>query len=276
MMKTPLVLKIVLLLGFAFNSPVFAENKKAIRWAVQPSYAHTASEVAPPPEDDVQPPITPPPTEEFPIKLNNTPTSSPTSSPTVNDATPPPNVQPTPVDDAETEARLDNEVRLLWDEIHKMEEQQSDITVLPIAPPKNPPTTANKTPSKTAKTKPKTKKELVAEIKAEKERIDALLRQQQGKDKNGKVIANVDKSGKKTGNAPVVSLPQPVAQPKPVLTRRQVLDEEIAREKAALKSAKSQLAIALKRGNAAAVARLNTMIRDRELNVQALQREINR
>lgn len=204
-------------------------------------------------------------------------------------------------DIAATEARLNSEVRILWDEIEKAEQQQNmshDIKVLPITkdkpdPEKNLPKPASKTAKKP--TPPTT-------IKAEKERIDTLLHST--KDKNGKIIAQpkdkldkLDKSDKtekldpktsknsKTKTTPnsktptppaVVILPQPTAQPKPVLTRKQVLEEEIAREKAALKSAQTQLAIARKRGNNAQIQKLLAVIRDRELNVQAISRELAR
>lgn len=206
-------------------------------------------------------------------------------------------------DIAATEERLNSEVRILWDEIEKAEQQQNmsnDIKVLPITknkpnPEKNLPKQAN---TKTVKKNPPP----AAAIKAEKERIDTLLHST--KDKNGKIIAQpkdkldkLDKSDKtekldpktsknsKTKTTPnsktptppaVVILPQPTAQPKPVLTRKQVLEEEIAREKAALKSAQTQLAIARKRGNNAQIQKLLAVIRDRELNVQAISRELAR
>lgn len=197
-------------------------------------------------------------------------------------------------DIAATEERLNSEVRILWDEIEKAEQQQNmsnDIKVLPITknkpnPEKNLPKQAN---TKTVKKNPPP----AAAIKAEKERIDTLLNST--KDKNGKIIAlpkdkldKADKTNSKSGKtksatktvtpptAPVVSLPQPTLQPKPVLTRKQVLEEEIAREKAALKSAQTQLNIARKRGNNAHIQKLNAIIRDRELNVQAISRELSR
>lgn len=216
---------------------------------------------------------------------------------------------PTPEDIAQTEERLNNEVRILWDEIEKAEKQQqqaTDIQVLPLDKNKPDPTkNTSKTPTTNNKITPKTKPNTPANIKTEKERIDALLRNP--KDKNSKISTtpppknppeikvetktppqskttrpnrntnnNTNTSKPKTPSttAPVVALPTPT--PKPVLTRKQVLEEEIAREKAALKSAKTQLSIARKRGNAAQIQKLNAMIKDRELNVQAISRELSR
>lgn len=214
-------------------------------------------------------------------------------------------------DVTQAEARLNNEVRVLWDEIEKAEKQQQqknqDIKVLPITPPK--PTTDNKNNSKTKPipkiTSNQPKLTPSVDIKSEKERIEKLLNSSQNnkdsknKDKekdsknnknttvntNIKDKNNTDKNSKtdktttqnkKTTTTPVVIPPTISVQPKPVLTRKQVLEEEIAREKAALKSAQTQLLIAKKRGNSAQIIKLYSVIRDRELNVQAISRELSR
>lgn len=81
----------------------------------------------------------------------------------------------------------------------------------------------------------------------------------------------------KTTNLPkaMAKLPPP-PPPKPVLTRRQVLEQEIARERAALQVAKNQLAQAKKSGNAKTIAKLNAAVQDRELNVRAIENEMKR
>lgn len=62
----------------------------------------------------------------------------------------------------------------------------------------------------------------------------------------------------------------------PVLSRRQVLELEIEREQAALKSAQAHLENAKKRGNQQEISRLNNVIYDRQQNVQSLTREWQR
>lgn len=79
--------------------------------------------------------------------------------------------------------------------------------------------------------------------------------------------------------AKVVGLPKTVVKlppPKPALTRRQVLAQEIARERVALQATKKQLAAAKKSGNAKNIAKLNAAIKDRELNIRAIESEIKR
>lgn len=175
------------------------------------------------------------------------------------------------------EEKLNQDVRLLWDEINQMEKRQhqaADITILPITPlPKPSHHNTHKQQNNQSPTP-------ISSIKAEKERIDALL--QNNKEKNSKIIAlHKDSKKEKSVKAPktppaIVNLPMPTVQPKPVLTRKQVLEQEIEREKAALKSAQSQLKIAQKRGHAAQAAKLIGIIKDRQLNVQAISREIAR
>ncbi len=281
--------RLILVLASAFavlSTTAHAETDNKIRWGVPLEYTTQADQVS---NTD----ILPRGNNRQPV-ANETPTNTPPITLTTEDNSTPPTAE----DIAVTEERLNNEVRILWDEIEKAEKQQqqaTDIKILPFDKTKP-------TPDKnTSKTKPKTKTNTAADIKAEKERIDALLRST--KDKNGKIIAlpkdkldkidKADKSSKtsktdkanKTDKAdskilkttpsmPVVALPTPT--PKPVLTRKQVLEEEIAREKAALKSAQTQLMIAKKRGNAAQIQKLTTMIKDRELNVQAISRELSR
>ena len=151
-----------------------------------------------------------------------------------------------------------------------MEKQKNDITVLPIKPIEKTHETKNTHKNQNTKTP-------AASIKSEQERIETLLRN--SKEKNSKIIIQSkevknDKTDKNKTPAPVVTLP--TAQPKPVLTRKQVLEHEIEREKAALKSAQTQLKIAQKRGNTAQATKLLDVIRDRQLNVQAISRELSR
>lgn len=62
----------------------------------------------------------------------------------------------------------------------------------------------------------------------------------------------------------------------PSLTRNQVLEKEIRREQAALKIAKSQLISAKKKGSKNQINRLTNIIRDRELNIKAISKELIR
>lgn len=62
----------------------------------------------------------------------------------------------------------------------------------------------------------------------------------------------------------------------PVLSRREVLSKEIEREQIALKIAQVQLSLAKKRNDVANMARLDTVVRDRQQNVLSLQRELQR
>lgn len=72
--------------------------------------------------------------------------------------------------------------------------------------------------------------------------------------------------------ARVVALPAP----KPVLTRRQNLQREIAAEQRALAAARARLAAAQKSGNVDAMAVANAQIQDRERNIAALEAESRR
>lgn len=72
--------------------------------------------------------------------------------------------------------------------------------------------------------------------------------------------------------AKVVALPPP----KPVLTRRQHLQREIAAEQRALAAARARLVAAKKSGNVDAMAIANAQIQDRERNIAALEAESRR
>lgn len=306
MMQTRLLILMVLT---AYSSVAAAQNPTPkIQWGVPLEYATQVDQVS-----NTQ--ILPRRQQQLAAESSETPTPQPETTQTEEDV-------------SQTEARLNNEVRVLWDEIEKAEKQQqqktTDIKVLPIkktAPePTKTPTPNNQNNSKTPPKPTNTKTKPAPDIKSEKERIDKLLQDkdsknnkdnnktntskiiQNTKDKineklndnnnkdnktTSKIIQNTkdktDKNNKKntsniatTTTAPVVSLPTITAQPKPVLTRKQVLEEEIAREKAALKSAQMQLTLARKRSNQAQIRKLQAIIRDRELNVQAISRELSR
>lgn len=75
-------------------------------------------------------------------------------------------------------------------------------------------------------------------------------------------------------HAPVINAP--VAKPKPQLTRKQILQNEIRNEQAALARAKVQLNVARKKGDQAKISRLNQAVRDREANIRAIQGEMKR
>ena len=55
-----------------------------------------------------------------------------------------------------------------------------------------------------------------------------------------------------------------------------MLNQEIQNEQAALKAAQSQLEIAKKRNNMAAIYKISNIIRERQQNIQSLQREFSR
>lgn len=73
--------------------------------------------------------------------------------------------------------------------------------------------------------------------------------------------------------APVVAAP--VTRP-PQLTRRQLLEQELNREKAALSRAQASLSAARNKKDAASVRRFDAQVRDRKLNIQALEQEMRR
>lgn len=75
-------------------------------------------------------------------------------------------------------------------------------------------------------------------------------------------------------HAPVISAP--AAKQKPQLTRKQILQNEIRNEQAALARAKVQLNVARKKGDQAKISRLNQAVRDREANIRAIQGEMKR
>lgn len=60
------------------------------------------------------------------------------------------------------------------------------------------------------------------------------------------------------------------------LTRRQVLQNEINREKAALRTAQMQLNAAQKAGNSKSVTRLTALVNDRQQNLLALEAEMRK
>ncbi|MDO4641951.1 MAG: hypothetical protein Q4A84_09695 [Neisseria sp.] len=87
-----------------------------------------------------------------------------------------------------------------------------------------------------------------------------------------------DKAGSPSGKAntrlPVNYIPAPVEAPKPKLTRKQILQREIASEQAALVRAQAQLAKARKAGGN--TGELEQTVRDRLANVKAIQSELKR
>lgn len=223
-------------------------TRPKIRWAI-------------PLKHDVRPEPTTPenqPNKKITVYKLNVPAAA-ASTPTVAVASEPKK----PLSDAAMQSRLDNEVRVLWDEIDQMEKMEPDITVLPIKPIA-PPTAANK---------PNKLKKIDADLRHQR-RLSKTEKAQLARQMTQATNAAVKKQTAAVITTPIVAMPQLL--PKPVLTRREVLQLEIDREKAALKSAKAQMTIALKRGNTKLVSKLATMIRDRELNVQAISRELTR
>lgn len=101
--------------------------------------------------------------------------------------------------------------------------------------------------------------------------------------KQAEMADKADKNNSKNKGKKKIVIPAPkvvvlpkAAPPKPVLTRRQILENEIKREQTALKSAQNQLAQAQKSGNQNAIKRLNHTIHDREQNIQSLKKELVR
>ncbi|ASK27062.1 hypothetical protein [Neisseria chenwenguii] len=74
--------------------------------------------------------------------------------------------------------------------------------------------------------------------------------------------------------APVIAAP--AAKSKPQLTRKQILQNEVRNEQAALVRAKAQLSVAQKKGDVAKISRLNQAVKDREANIRAIQGEMRR
>lgn len=83
----------------------------------------------------------------------------------------------------------------------------------------------------------------------------------------------IDTNRPKIVFAPQISYQRPTA---PTLTRRDILNNEIAREQTALKVAQTQLELARKKGDVHALLRLGNVVRDRQQNVQSLTRELQR
>ncbi|UOP04348.2 hypothetical protein [Conchiformibius kuhniae] len=150
--------------------------------------------------------------------------------------------------------KASEELRRIWDTVR----QDDDITVLP------PPPVAGNQPEKTEKSP-------AAPVKTVKPKVKVRLRNPPPAPR-GK-----SKTAAKTPAPAAVKTATVKAPPKePVLTRRQILEREINRERAALRAAQAQLVSAKKKGNAGQVSRLNGIIKDRELNIKALAQEMVR
>lgn len=149
------------------------------------------------------------------------------------------------------------ELRRLWDDV----KQQNDITVLPDVPavslPESPIKETTPPPKKTHKAKDE-----------KNSKVNVQLRKPTEKKPRKRAKSPV-------APASVVKMP-PAKAVKPVLTRRQILEREIGRERVALKAAQSQLNAAKKQGDSKKVNRLSNIIRDRELNIKAIEKEILR
>lgn len=74
--------------------------------------------------------------------------------------------------------------------------------------------------------------------------------------------------------APVIAAPN--GKPKQQLSRKQILQNEVRNEQAALARAKAQLNVARKKSDETKISRLSQVVRDREANIRAIQAEINR
>lgn len=103
--------------------------------------------------------------------------------------------------------------------------------------------------------------------------LDVKIRGQAGKTGRGGKD-NVSRSVKANTRFPANYVPAPTAPPKPKLTRKQILQREIASEQAALVRAQAQLARAKKSGGNTGA--LEQTVRDRQANVRAIQSELKR
>lgn len=152
-----------------------------------------------------------------------------------------------------------------------------DVKVLPIHTSDKQDTLAkNNKAEKTEKDKANSSNKTTLNDKNAPAKLNVTLRNQPKTNSNANKTSNKNTKGKVVKMpATVVKLPPPKPA-KPVLTRRQILEQEISRERAALKSAQAQLAAAKKSGNAKQIAKLNAAVRDRELNVKAIEAEMKR
>ena len=72
--------------------------------------------------------------------------------------------------------------------------------------------------------------------------------------------------------APVIAAPPA----RPQLSRKQILQNEIRNEQAALVREQAQLNVAKSKGDKAKVSRLEQAVRDRQANIRAIQGEMGR
>ena len=166
------------------------------------------------------------------------------------------------------------ELRRIWDNIR----HDDDITVLPeVTPPATETIEKVEKPTKPEKAeKEKTKKDKAEKAsgntdKSTKTKVNVQLR----KPTTPNTTRSKSKAKSSPQPAPSVKMPPAKTAPSaPVLTRRQVLEREINRERAALKAAQSQLNAARKKGNASQINRLSSIIKDRELNIKAISKEM--
>ena len=64
--------------------------------------------------------------------------------------------------------------------------------------------------------------------------------------------------------------------PKPQLTRKQILENEVRNEQVALVRAQAQLNVAKKKGDQAKISRLTQAVNDRQANIRAIESEMKR
>ncbi|WP_415772080.1 hypothetical protein ACMYUL_03490 [Neisseria sp. CP9] len=68
----------------------------------------------------------------------------------------------------------------------------------------------------------------------------------------------------------------PASKPKPQLTRKQILENEVRNEQVALVRAQAQLNVAKKKGDQAKISRLTQAVNDRQANIRAIEGEMKR
>lgn len=89
---------------------------------------------------------------------------------------------------------------------------------------------------------------------------------------NKSASTTAKRNSKPVKPAPVIAAPPP----KPQLTRKQILQNEIRNEEVALLRAKAELNVAKKKGDTAKINRLRQTVSDREANIRAIRNEMSR
>ena len=101
-------------------------------------------------------------------------------------------------------------------------------------------------------------------------RLDIKLR-------NGDLKAAKARAAELNRKAKILPAPiLPASKPKPQLTRKQILENEVRNEQVALVRAQAQLNVAKKKGDQAKISRLTQAVNDRQANIRAIESEMKR